>query len=133
MTEVVGAGERAMTDELVELDGCIRDHDRYLLKKIAAAVVEDRSGPAGRCRRILRVLGRARECGGPRRRRTEAGAERTHGGGPHGRIESEKQERKGQVSQALQFGDGPAEGRQTARLYSVVRQIDRFVRGVVRQ
>ncbi len=122
----------AIEDALVEYSGTVLvvSHDRYLLDKVATAVVEVRD------QGLHRFPGGFSEYWAWRKRRdrpalpARAKRERKPADPPMEarieRLEHEKQELERQVSQALQSGDRAAERRHTARLHRVVRQIDRL-------
>ena len=122
----------AIEDALVDYSGTVLvvSHDRYLLDKVATAVVEVRDHG------LHRFVGGFSEYWAWRKRR-ESPAVRAGDGRKRKpiepstearieRLESEKQELERQVSEALQSGDRTAERRHTARLQRVVRQIDRL-------
>ena len=122
----------AIEDALVDYSGTVLvvSHDRYLLDKVATAVVEVRDHG------LHRFAGGFSEYWAWRKRRdspvvpARAGRERQPAEPPMEarieRLENEKQELERQVSHALQSGDRTAERRHTARLHRVVRHIDRL-------
>ena len=122
----------AIEDALADYSGTVLvvSHDRYLLDKVATAVVEVRD------QGLHRFPGGFSEYWVWRKRLDRpalpavAKPERQPADPPMEarieRLESEKQELERQVSQALQSGDRTAERRHTARLHRVVRQIDRL-------